>query len=67
MGLYQVSSNNRPGVKFDPTPGVTSFTRDYIGFMKQGMVKSLLLQHNTLRDQNTILYGTVPGNEEMPE
>ena len=31
MGLYQVSSNNSPGVKFDPTPGVTSFTWDYIG------------------------------------
>ena len=30
MGLYQVSSNNSPGVKFDPTPGVTSFTWDYI-------------------------------------
>ena len=26
MGLYQVSSNYSPGVKFDPTPGVTSFT-----------------------------------------
>ena len=31
MGLYQVSSNYSPGVKFDPTPGVTSFTWDYIG------------------------------------
>ena len=31
MCLYQISSNNSPGVKFDPTPGVTSFTRDYIG------------------------------------
>ena len=30
MGLYQVSSNNSPGVKFDPTLGVTSFTWDYI-------------------------------------
>ena len=26
MGLYQVSSNYSPGVKFDPTPGFTSFT-----------------------------------------
>ena len=31
MGPYQVSSNYSPGVKFDPTPGVTSFTWDYIG------------------------------------
>ena len=31
MGLYQVSSNYSPGVKFDPTPGVTSFIWDYIG------------------------------------
>ena len=31
MGLYQVSSNYSPGVKFDPTPEVTSFTWDYIG------------------------------------
>ena len=31
MGLYQVSSNYSPGVKFDPTPRVTSFTWDYIG------------------------------------
>ena len=31
MGLYQVSSNYSPGVKFDPTPGVTSFTWDYTG------------------------------------
>ena len=31
MGLYQVSSNYSPGVKFDPTPGVTSFTWDSIG------------------------------------
>ena len=30
MGLYHVSSNYSPGVKFDPTPGVTSFTWDYI-------------------------------------
>ena len=31
MGPYQVSSNYSPGVKFDPTLGVTSFTWDYIG------------------------------------
>ena len=31
MGLYHVSSNYSPGVEFDPTPGVTSFTWDYIG------------------------------------
>ena len=31
LGLYQVSSNYSPGVKFDPIPGVTSFTWDYIG------------------------------------
>ena len=31
MGPYQVSSNYGPGVKFDPTPRVTSFTWDYIG------------------------------------
>ena len=31
MGLYQVSSNDSPAVKFDPAPGVTSFTWDYIG------------------------------------
>ena len=31
MGPYQVSSYYSPGVKFDPTPGVTSFTWDYIG------------------------------------
>ena len=31
MGLYQVSSNNSPGVNFYPAPGVTSFTWDYIG------------------------------------
>ena len=31
MGLFQVSSNNTPGVKFDPTAGVTSFTWGYIG------------------------------------
>ena len=30
MGPYQVSSNYSPGVKFDPTPGVTSFTWDYL-------------------------------------
>ena len=30
MGPYQVFSNYSPGVKFDPTPGVTSFTWDYI-------------------------------------
>ena len=30
-GPYQLSSNYSPGVKFDPTPGVTSFTWDYIG------------------------------------
>ena len=29
--MSQISSNNSPGVKFDPTPGVTSFTKDYIG------------------------------------
>ena len=31
MGPYQISSNYGPGVKFDPTAGVTSFTWDYIG------------------------------------
>ena len=31
MGLYQVSSNNSPGVKCDPTQGVTSFTWTYKG------------------------------------
>ena len=31
MGPYQVSSNYSPGVKFDPTSGVTSFTLAYIG------------------------------------
>ena len=31
MGPYEVSKNYSPGVKFDPTPGVTSFTWDYIG------------------------------------
>ena len=31
MGPYEVSSNYSPGVKFDPTPGHTSFTWDYIG------------------------------------
>ena len=31
MGPYQVSSNYSPWVKFDPTPGVTSFTWDYVG------------------------------------
>ena len=31
MGFYQVSSYNSPVVKFDPSPGVTSFTWDYIG------------------------------------
>ena len=31
MGLYQLFSNNSPGVKFDPTPGVTRFTWDYTG------------------------------------
>ena len=31
MGPYEVSSNYNPGVKFDPTSGVTSFTWDYIG------------------------------------
>ena len=31
MGPYQVSSNYNPGVKFDPTQGVISFTWDYIG------------------------------------
>ena len=31
MGLYQASSNYSPGVKFDPTLGVTSFTWDYVG------------------------------------
>ena len=31
MGPYQVSSNYSPGVKFDPTLGVTSFTLAYIG------------------------------------
>ena len=31
MGPYEVSSNYSPGVKFDPTLGVTSFTWDYIG------------------------------------
>ena len=31
MGLYQVSSDYCPGVKFDPTAGHTSFTWDYIG------------------------------------
>ena len=31
MGLYQVSANNSPGVKFDPTPGVTSFKWADIG------------------------------------
>ena len=31
MGLCQVSSKYGPGVKFDPTPGSTSFTWDYIG------------------------------------
>ena len=30
MGLYQVSSNYSLGVKFDPTPGVASFTWDYL-------------------------------------
>ena len=30
MGLYQFSSNYSPWVKFDPTPGVTSGTWDYI-------------------------------------
>ena len=31
MGLYQVSSNYSHGVKFDPDPGVTSFTWDCKG------------------------------------
>ena len=31
MVPYQVSSNYSPGVKFDPNPGVTSFTWDCIG------------------------------------
>ena len=31
MGLYQVSLNYSPGVKFDPTSGVASFTWDFIG------------------------------------
>ena len=31
MGLYQICSSYSAGVKFDPTPGVTSFTWDYIG------------------------------------
>ena len=31
MGLYQVSSNNSSGVKFDPNPEVMSFTWDYMG------------------------------------
>ena len=43
-----------------------SSSSPYASFMKQNKVKSLLLQHNTLRDQNTVLYGTMPGNEEMP-
>ena len=43
MGLYQVSSNNSPGVKFDPTPGVTSFTWDY-PFPKQQILDSSKLK-----------------------
>ena len=31
MGLYQVSLNNSLSVKFDPIPGATSFSWDYIG------------------------------------
>ena len=31
MGPHEVSSNYSPGVKSDPTPGVTSFKLDYIG------------------------------------
>ena len=32
MGLYQVSSNNSPGVKFDPTPGGHKF---YMGLYRE--------------------------------
>ena len=32
MGLYQVSSNNSPGVKFDPTPGGYKF---YMGLYRE--------------------------------
>ena len=31
MGPYEVSSNYSPGIKFDPTAGVTSFTWYDIG------------------------------------
>ena len=31
VGLYQVSSDYTPCIKFYPTPGVTNFTWDYIG------------------------------------
>ena len=32
IGLYQVSSNNTPGVKFDPTPGGHKF---YMGIYRE--------------------------------
>ena len=50
MGLYQVPSNNSPGLKFDPTLGVTSFTRDYIG-------KTFKCPRYSLG----VKFGTVPG------
>ena len=32
MGLYHVSSNDSPGVKFDPTPGGHNF---YMGLYRE--------------------------------
>ena len=47
MGPYQVFSNYSPRVKFDPTPGVTSFTWDYIGKILEISLYVALRPRNT--------------------
>ena len=47
MGLYQVSSNNSPGVKFDPTPGVggRGFHKFYMGLYRENFRNLPVLSH----------------------
>ena len=42
MGLYQVSSNNSPGVKFDPTLGGHKF---YMGLYRENFKKLPVPSH----------------------
>ena len=48
MGLYQVSSNNSPGIKFDPAPGGHKF---YMGLYMEKLPNLPLTSHKALAYQ----------------